>query len=67
MDFKDSFYDFFYSKYLQNGHIDVGDRNIMLATFFGMLVIFSMYEINHQHLKLVTNTFALQHPSPTSI
>ena len=34
----------------------------MLATFFVMLAIFSMYYIGHQHLKLVTNTFGLQHP-----
>ena len=27
--------------------------------------IFSLYLIGHQHLKLVTNTFHLQHPSPT--
>ena len=32
-----------------------------------MLVIFSMCEIGHQHLKLVTNTFGLQHPSPISM
>ena len=30
---------------------------------FVMLVIFSMYLIGYQHLKLVTNTFCLQHPS----
>ena len=39
----------------------------MLATFFVMLMIFSVYWICHQHLKLVTNTFGLQHPSPTSM
>ena len=39
----------------------------MLATFVVMLFIFSMYLIGHQHLKLVTNTFGLQHPSPTSM
>ena len=46
---------------------DVGCRNIILATFFVMLVIFSMYQIGHEHLKPVTNTFGLQHPSPTTI
>ena len=39
----------------------------MLATFVVMLVISSIYLIGHQHLKLVTNTFRLQHPSPTSV
>ena len=34
---------------------DVGDRIIMLATFFVMLVIFSMYKIGHQHFESVTN------------
>ena len=46
---------------------NVGDRIIKLATFFVILVIFSMYQISHQHLKLVTNTFDLQHLSPTSM
>ena len=38
------------------GDSDVGDIMwiIMLATFFVMLVIFSMYLIGHQHLKHVT-------------
>jgi len=43
---------------------DNGDKFIMMATFFVMLVIFPMYKIGH--LKLVTNTFDLQHPSPPS-
>ena len=46
---------------------DVGGRIIIWTTFFVMLVIFSMYFIGHQHLKLVTNTFDLQHSSPTSM
>ena len=33
----------------------------MLATCFVILVILPMYSIGHQHLKLVTNTFGLQH------
>ena len=39
----------------------VGDGIIMLATFFVMFVIFSMYLIGHQQLKLVNNTFCLQY------
>ena len=35
--------------------------------FFIMLVILSMYLIGRLHLKLVTNIFWLQHPSPTSM
>ena len=35
----------------------VGDRIIMLMTFFVMLVILSMNLICQQHLKLVANTF----------
>ena len=31
------------------------DDIVMLATFFVMLVIFPMYLIGHQHLKLVSN------------
>ena len=46
---------------------DVGGKIIMLATFFVMLVTFSVYKIGHQHLKIITNTFGLQHPSPTSM
>ena len=44
---------------------NVDDRIIMLATFSVMFVIFSMYEIGHQYLKLVTITICLQHPSPS--
>ena len=47
---------------------DVGDRILMLATFFVMFMIFTMYWIGHQHLKLVANTFCRQHIlSPTSV
>jgi len=53
---------------------DVGGRIIMLATFFRYVGDFlnvlnwsSTSGIGHQHLKLVTNTFGLQHPSPTSM
>ena len=39
---------------------------MMVTDYFGdgiiMFVIFSMYLIGHQHLKLVVNTFCLQHP-----
>ena len=41
--------------------LDVGERIVMLTTCFVMLVIFSMYQIGHKHLKVVTNTFGLQH------
>ena len=49
-----------------------GSRIIMLATFivgdFLNLINRSSWGLmTHQHLKLVTNTFGLQHPSPTSI
>ena len=51
-----------------DGDLHVGDRIIMLATFFVMLVIFSMYLFGLQHLKLVTSTFGYQHIwSPTSV
>ena len=51
---------------------DVGDRFNMLATLFVMLVIFQCIQspksrIGQQHLKVVTNTFHLQNPSPTSM
>ena len=51
----------------REGDSDVGDRIIMLATFFVMLVIFPIYQIGHQHFKRVTNTFGLQYPSPISM
>ena len=53
--------------------LDIGDRFNMLGTIFVMLVILSVSnwsprsKIGHQHLKVVTNTFRLQHPSPTSM
>ena len=34
---------------------DVGGRIIMLATFFVMLVIFTIYQIGHQHPESVTD------------
>ena len=43
---------------------DVDDRIIMLATFFVMLVIFSMYQIRHQHSESITNIWNL---SPTHL
>ena len=46
---------------------DVADKIIMLVTFFVTLVIFSIYLIGYQHLKIVLNSICLQHPSPTSI
>ena len=58
---------------LKLGDSDVGDI-VMLMTLwwwvtigdrFEMLVIFLMYEIGHQHLRLITNSFGLEHPSPT--
>ena len=42
-------------------------QNHYVGDFFVMLVMFSMYQIGHQHLKLVTNTCCLPHPSPTSM
>ena len=54
--------------HLQNefkGDSDVGEI-VMLVTLWWWL-IFSMYYIGRQHLRLVTNTFGLQHPSPTSM
>ena len=52
---------------------EIGDRIIMMATFFIMLGIFSPWnqsrksEIGHQYPKVVINTFLLQHLSPTSM
>ena len=42
--------------------LDVGGRIIMLATFFVIFVIFSMYLIGHQNPESVTNVTNL---SPT--
>ena len=43
-------------------------QNHCVDDFFRFVVIFLMYYIGQQqHLKLVTNPFGLQHPSPTSI
>ena len=44
---------------------DFGDRLIMMASFFIIMVIFLMHKIGHQHPKVVTNTFGLQNPLPT--
>ena len=52
---------------------DVGGRIIMLAIFslywwFSQRINRSSASwIGHQYLKFVTNTFGLQHPSPTSM
>ena len=52
---------------------DVGDRIIMLVIFslcwcFSNVLNRSPTSwIGHQHLKLVTNSIGLQHPSPTSM
>ena len=51
--------------------LDVGDITNMLVIFFVILVIFHVLNrspaswFGHQHLKVVTHTFGLQHPSPT--
>ena len=46
---------------------DDGERFKMLVTESICWWRFSLYYIGHKHLKLVTNTFRLQHPSPTSM
>ena len=50
---------------------DVGGRNIMffryVGDFLNVLNRSATTWIDHQHFKLVTNTFGLQHPSPTSM
>ena len=43
---------------------DIGSRIVMLATFFIMLVIFSMYLIGHQHPEPITDILNL---SPTHL
>ena len=61
------------------GYSDDGD-NVMMVTdlrywwqnhyvcdFFRYVDDFSMYLINHQHLKLGNNLFSLKNPSPTSM
>ena len=45
---------------------DVGGRIIMLATFFVMSMIFSMYWIGHQHPKSVTNMMMIGNISSLS-
>ena len=45
----------------------VGDFFRYGGDFFNVLNRSPTSWIGHQHLKLVTNTFGLQHPSPTSM
>ena len=42
-------------------------QNHYVGDFFRYVGDFAMYKIGPQHFKLVTNTFGLQHASPTSI
>ena len=45
----------------------VGDFFRYIGDFLNVLNRSPTSWIGHQHLKLVTNTFGLQHPSPTSM
>ena len=45
----------------------VGDFFRCVGDFLNVLTRSPTSWISHQHLKLVTNTFGLEHPSPTSM
>ena len=60
------------------GDSDVGDIFMLVTLWWWLIsdvddrIIIYVFRyvgdfLGHQHLKLVTNTFGLQHPSPTSM